>query len=56
MQINDNLLKKINILDKDKKYVITMLLESIENGTNQTRIEDQLRNEIREVIKEGEQH
>ena len=42
------------MLDVDKKYVLTMLLEDIEDGKMQTMIEDRLRNEIREIIKEGE--
>lgn len=55
MKINDDLIKKINTLDEDKKYVLTMLLENIEDGLSQTRIEDRLKSEVREIIKEGEQ-
>ena len=42
------------MLDVDKKYVLTMLLEISKMGKTQTMIEDRLRNEIREIIKEGE--
>ena len=37
-----------------KNMLLTMLLEDIEDGKVQTMIEDRLRNEIREIIKEGE--
>lgn len=55
MKINEDLIRKINALDEDKRYVLTMLLEDIEDGLAQTRIEDRLKGEIREIIKEGEQ-
>ena len=54
MTMNSDLRKKINQLDGDKSYVLTQLLEDLEEGKAQTVIEERLRSEIREIIKEGE--
>lgn len=54
MKLNSDLTKKINLLDDDKKYILTYLLEDIEDGKTQIMIEDRLQNEIREIILEGE--
>lgn len=55
MKINENLVQKISTLNEDKQDVLTLLLESIEDGLAQTRIEDRIKNEIREIIQEGDQ-
>ena len=55
MIINSDLNKKISMLDSDKRDILFFLLEDIEDGKVQTQIEDRVRNEIREIIKEGEQ-
>lgn len=54
MKINEDLIKKINALGESKSLVLTLLLEDIENELALSRIEERLRSEIREIIKEGE--
>lgn len=54
MHINSELKKKIDGLAADDKYILQFLFTEIERGKPASVVEEMILDEVRQVIKEGE--